>query len=190
MKALCATIDEATARGKLEQRRASWLGRWFPLPLITSHSQTASSPAVRLERVWLPHYLISIDVRRGNEQRVAMALVGGHEPTVSLVEPASLAWAEEPPPETFPARIDPAQALEAAREALLRLLLARPGWGRQLALEAGGRVEPIQYPFWAYYFRRRGGMLDVRLLDAVSGSPAGPKAKVALLSALADAARA
>lgn len=189
MKGLRATIDEATARRKLEKRRASWIGQWFTLHFAKLISHSAKSQAVRLELVWLPHYLVSIDVRRGTEQRVATALVGGHEPTVSLVEPASLAWAEELPHETFPARIEPAQALEAAREALLRLLLARPGWGRQLALEAGGRVEPIQYPFWAYYFRRRGGMLDVRLLDAVSGSPAGPKAKVALLSALADAAR-
>jgi hypothetical protein len=45
-------------------------------------------------------------------------------------------------------------------------------------------VEIVQHPFWAYYFRRLGGKLDVKLLDAVTGSLAGPKGKVALIAAL------
>ena len=181
MKALRYQVDETTACQKFTTPRWPRLQRLLGIP--------SRSTAAHLELVHLPHYLVKLSFQQGSAQHSATLLVGGLEPTVALIDPVSLTWSEQLPAETFPPRLDAAQATELAHRETLRLLLTKPALRSAPISHAAPTAELVQYPFWAYYFRRRGGMLDVRLLDAVTGSTAGPKAKIALLAALAAARR-
>ena len=113
--------------------------------------------------------------------------MGGHERNFSLSDPqASFGTLEEG--EFFEPAITAEDALETSRSGLWRAALNNHQ-GKRLLVDERPEVKVVQYPFWAYYFRRPGGKLDVKLLDAVTGSIAGPKDKVALLKALAQRER-
>lgn len=178
MRRLHATVDAETARQRLERARFPWLLAWLPRrrPPRPSH----------LELVGLPHWLVTFAIHGDTKKATVAALIGGHEATFALLEPDEYVWDEaDDDAEQFEPALPRDEAIELARRGLLRVMLGRSDWGPRPELGELRSIERIDYPFWAYYFARRGGMLDVRLLDAVRGSPAGPKAKVALLAALA-----
>ena len=68
--------------------------------------------------------------------------------------------------------------------AVVKNLLTRRGWGRHPQIVATQSPEMIGYPAWAYYFATRTGMLDAKLLDAMTGSMGGPQFKTSLLATL------
>ena len=80
-------------------------------------------------------------------------------------------------------------ALSRARAALTTLLARRGARSQELLSALRVTVEPIQYPYWVYYYERRRGQIDVRLLDALTGRPTGGKVKTALLAAFQQAPR-
>lgn len=187
MECIRPSIDETQARGRFERRRFGDRLRRL-LYYVSAFSPRSidgiSKELPHLEQVWLPHYLVEVSVDHGGRMREVSVLVGGHDPHAAIVARNRIALEERPLEESFAPRLTPEEAIDAARQAVVKALSQRGRWRATLELAAAPRV--VQHPYWAYYFARRGGRLDVRLLDAVTGQPTGPKVKAALLAALAD----
>jgi hypothetical protein len=115
----------------------------------------------------------------------AAAFVGAYEADVDIFDLAGVQYADREPDELFAPALSAAEALHAARLRVQRAALAVTRPHERLALAEPPQIELVYYPYWAYYFRRWVGMLDAALLDAVTGSRAGPQLKRALLAALA-----
>ena len=116
----------------------------------------------------------------------AAAFVGAYEAEVDIFDLAGVKYADREPDELFAPVLSVDEALHAARLRVQRAALAVTRPRERLALAKPPRIELVYYPYWAYYFRRWAGMLDAALLDAVTGSRAGPQLKRALLAALAS----
>ena len=137
-----------------------------------------------LELLWLPSYRIQFDAVRGDSSVFVEALVGGNERTFAVWDFSDARWVESAERHHFSATIDASEALLIARQGLLDSVLRRVRWGRKTRILPDGRIELVQYPYWVYYFERRADKLDFRMLDGITGRPAGSKVKIALLTAL------
>ncbi len=134
-----------------------------------------------LELLYLPTYAVTL-TGQDHTGHLLCDAYEGHATPVDLVEAQ---WDEDSRPLEFLPRLNPDQAELATREAM-----ARMRWGKTVSVTAPAsmttRIELIGYPYWAYYYQRRFGKLDAKLLDGFTGRLAGPRAKVALLKALAS----
>ncbi|MBX9789629.1 MAG: hypothetical protein K2Y37_12000 [Pirellulales bacterium] len=149
-----------------------------------------------LELVYLPRYQIALvpSVNEGGLRQGAaaglsssgcVAFVGAYEGDVGIFDLAGLTYLAADPAERFAPRLSTDEALHFARQRVQRAALASTRPHERLTIVEPPRIELVYYPYWAYYFRRCAGMLDAALLDAVTGSRAGPQLTRALLAALA-----
>lgn len=173
------TVDRHTALACCRTRR--WQ-RWLrPQPTTN-----------RLETVWLPYFRFDPCLPSNAGQPAASALlIGGHDSASRWLDAPALANCRPADPcrdELFVPAISHHEALSLSRAAALQSRLTWSTWCRVPALDftfAG----LVHYPFWAYYFARRVGMLDVRLWDGLTGRPAGPAIKAAWLACLQQGPR-
>ncbi len=168
MTRILAIVDEALARRRLS-------GGWRRL-----FRRRASRG---LELVYLPCYCA---VLASGTERTIHVLVDGHEGHVSFADLARTACEScEATDEHFMPTLSAAAAIERIDRELLTLRLGR--WGKAARVPPCRECELaiVHYPYWVYYFRRRRDTLDFSMLDALTGRPAGPKAKLAFLAALA-----
>jgi hypothetical protein len=142
-----------------------------------------------VDRVWLPYYHLrfGFEFKKG-PNGTAEALVGGHEATFSVVSPGKLTIEECDQADAFAPQLDAATAEQTARSHMTLMYGMSRRVPRRLQITTLEQCEVVQYPYWAYYFARRRGILDVRLLDAVTGRLTGPRLKVALMAAMAQRA--
>ncbi|MGD9647771.1 MAG: hypothetical protein AB7U73_18815 [Pirellulales bacterium] len=176
MTALAPVVSRDEAIGKFS-RRAWW--QRLARPPRESH----------LEIVYLPRYRIALKraaATSTEQQSHTAAFVGAFEAEVDILDLAGVGCAEHEPAECFSPAISAEQALAAARLRLQRAALASVRPQQRLVMLEPPEIELVHYPYWAYYFRRRAGMLDAALLDAITAARAGPQLKRALLAALAS----
>jgi hypothetical protein len=141
------------------------------------------APPVKVECVWLPVYLVTISVEhRGTPGRVVCS-VDGLSGAFAIFEMTALITAGEPGGESFASKIDAAEAERIGRERLIVDILRRRGRRGKPVPGATESVELLRWPYWVYYHRRRGGRMDIQLLDAATGERAGHKIKLGLLDA-------
>ncbi|MBL9122932.1 MAG: hypothetical protein JNG90_04825 [Planctomycetaceae bacterium] len=137
-----------------------------------------------METAWLPTYRVAFTAEHAAQTLSLDILVNVHAGHVVLADLERAEWTEI-------AEIGgefaflPEQASALARAAVLKNLLSRRGWGKHPRIVAARPPELIGYPVWAYYFATRTGMLDAKLLDAMSGAAGGPQFKTSLLATLA-----
>lgn len=167
--------------------------RWLSFAELR-RSRTGSSGGFRrplpyMEVVWLPCYHVRIETVFKGTPRPVDALVGGYDGQCAMMDLSELTFASRDDVEHFPPAISQADAVEIARASLVAAILRSPGWGTKPKIGQTLHVELVQYPFWAYYFERRAGRLDVRVLDAITGKLPGPKTKLAMIQAFIDAGR-
>lgn len=151
--------------------------------------------AARLELVAWPQFLATFEIESprsraiGNQQpsRRVYIYVDGHEPSCIAMAQSPWPMGSTERAITIAPRILPDEASAAARRALSSGILSTTRWRTPPHYTATGPAEPLFWPLWAYYHRRRGGILDVLLLDAVRGNWCGPKVKGAFLAALVAA---
>ena len=89
--------------------------------------------------------------------------------------------------ETFPPKLDEQDAARIARKQLLATIMRQRSNREKPAPEQVLGVDLIHWPIWVYYYERRPGRLDIRVLDAVTGSKPGPRLKTAVLAAFTSA---
>ena len=74
-----------------------------------------------------------------------------------------------------------------ARGEITSALMAHLGLASEERLREVLGVDLLHWPIWVYYYERQPGRLDIRVLDAVTGSKPGPRVRVSLLDAFAAA---
>ena len=175
MKHIPPRVDEALA-WKLVPRqgrplRMPWRGERAP----------ASSRLPRLELIWLPYYLFDFRGTSINGEKTLTVSVQGHCAAFAFFEMHELLAEGEPPGPFFPPRMTEFEALESGRlnlvSTLLRVRRIRGRFTPQEVIAQG----VVQYPYWICYFLRRGGLIDFKTLDAVTGEPAASKLKDAII---------
>ncbi len=147
--------------------------------------QTEHGRLPYLEVVWLPYYHARVEVRRRDQGRTADVLVCGSDGTTNLCDVATLKWLDGEPPPPLLATISREEAADAACRAVLGLV-ARQGWSGKPPTLHVADVADVHYPVWVYYYERRRGRLDVRLVDALNARLTGGKMKAALIAALTE----
>ena len=149
------------------------------------------APALRIELIYLPHYAITIPVYQGKSKSTAGAAIEALSGAFSLRRYKDELLSDTPPEpgEIFAPQIKEGDALDIARDGILRNALRERGGRRTFQWADPESVELLQHPFWVYYYARRRGLLDIRLLDAVTGDRPGSKTKGGVLDAFIGAGR-
>lgn len=182
MRFVVATVDREAAWRKLHRRG-------FLRTLVDRGKRRDDAPSVdglpRLSLIWLPYYLLSFPTLRGAHCGEVLLLASGFDGGTAFVDSRDLAWEEVPAREHFPPTVTAELATEAASRALLAARAQGSLWKSGKTEFDEPRTELVHYPYWAYYYEPRTGILDVSLLDAWSGQPTGARVKSALLAALA-----
>jgi|GEM_PF-1651952 len=180
MRRLKPTVNEPTARRLLAGRW--WMRLLHRLPLVRKHVEARRTGAdLRIELIWLPYYRVDLVARcaDGPVELAWLVSAGDGEPV--RLRPPGLAWEDGPPRPQFAPRLGPDDARKVAEQASLaaRLCTVAPAGG---LAPVASTVELVEYPLWVSYVRRRSGW-DIRIVDAVTGRPAGPRLKSAVLGA-------
>lgn len=170
-RALAPRVDGAVAAHRLERR-------WS---LLSKRSVS------HLELLWMPFYLVTLDLGQGERRRALRVLVDGRGGAAMRLL-GEVAWGEAPRHFGAPL-LSETEALSSAHALLRRRLLLQRG-RRGAALEIVDRsVELVAYPFWMVIFERRRRRYDIRLLDAVGGRRAGSETRRSVLAALVEESR-
>lgn len=195
MKTVAPRVSRDEAWQKLT--RQSWTERLArPVGLTARWMAGLARPAVRarsvadsklplLELTWLPNYRATISARSAARTATFDVLVDAHSGFVVMTDLADSEWTELAADSPTELAISAAGATQLARSAVNRAVISRPGWGRRFEIEQTRECELIGYPVWAYYFATYRGMLDAKLLDALTGAPGGARLKRSLLALLA-----
>ncbi|MEZ6071484.1 MAG: hypothetical protein R3C10_14775 [Pirellulales bacterium] len=174
------TADEAER--KFTHRRCERLRR------LLGSRPSSRPPGPYLEVVWLPHYWIRYSIEDGAKTKRFEALVCGHGQGVAACDLSRQRWQTVVEDQWLPAALEASEAETQARAGLSATMMRAPRWSSR-SIVGEPQTALIGYPYWVYYYRRRGDKLDAKLLDAMTGRSAGPKAKAAFLAALAHRKR-
>ncbi len=147
----------------------------------------AGERGAKLEKVWLPCHRVRFPLTKEGREGAFELLVGGHDAAVVRVKGGGLEIETVADREQFAPVVGIEEAVEIARQQLTIARVREPGWSNQVLNVGQPEVELWQYPYWAYYYERRKGMLDVLLLDAVTGTLVGSRTKAAFLTAITAA---
>ncbi|GMV99007.1 MAG: hypothetical protein AMXMBFR84_01460 [Candidatus Hydrogenedentota bacterium] len=183
MRAIRPKVPESVARRKLRG--------WFDL--IRRHAGFAprlkGRTIPRIELVWLPHYLIGFHAElHGKPSRInvgvnaysgAFTVYHGDGDTTTLPAEA----------EQFTPKLSPDEAAVLARKGMQKYVILARGQRNKPTMGDMLDTELFYYPYWVYYYERRPGRIDVRVLDASTGEKPGHKAKLAIIDAFTHAAR-
>ncbi len=133
----------------------------------------------------MPTYRMSVAARVKGKDRTATVLVGGRDGTVRVVSAETLRL-QPHDGEVFGATVDPDQAADVAQTGLTNVVRSTPGMGMTPDVGDTSGVELVAYPYWVETYERRPGRFDIRVLDAVTGQPAGPRVKIAIVDAFVE----
>jgi hypothetical protein len=169
VNALVHWIDRKTAWRRLHR---SGLHAWLK-PLAKKRASTA-----RIELTLLPYYLVTF----GESSTKLRFLASAQNDHVARFNHARLRWRQCDEGQVLPAIITPQLAEQHAQAFLSRAALASGRSAQAIGVPLS--AELVAYPYWVYYYQRSAGKLDAKLLDAVTGAPAGPRVKSAFLAAI------
>ncbi len=147
-------------------------------------------PPKRVELVWLPAYLVTIPLDLNGRLNDAVCSIDGLSGSFAIFQAGSALDDGAVPGESFPPAIGAADAERIARELLITTILRRRGRFGKPTPGPTRSIQPLLWPYWVFYHSRRGGRIDIQLLDAVTGVRPGRKIKLGLLEAFRAAARA
>ncbi len=188
MKHLPATIGANAARAKIEKSKSFRIDRLVAafVPSFLPPIQTSRTLPF-LELVWMPQYLMTFAMhgRRGAE--TAGVTVDGMTGQFTLFFAEHQVCEGAPEGESPEPAIGPDRAEAIARRAAQSWLL-RYHRVRRLNIGALESIAVLRYPFWVYYYQRRRGLLDLRVMDAVTGELPGSKLKYGIVRAFQQTA--
>ena len=148
-------------------------------------------PALRVELIYIPHYAITIPVFQGKSKSTACAAIEACSGAFSLRRYKEELISDQPQDagQLFTPQITEAEALDIAQDGILKNALRERGGRRTFKWAEPESVHLLQHPFWVYYYARRRGLIDIRLLDAVTGDRPGSKTKGGVLDAFVESGR-
>ncbi len=184
MRYVPARVDADAAR--LFFRRRRW-GNLFGLLTRDgpAHDKTpgTSAPLPCIERVWIPHYLVDfrVESRKGpGEISISLDACSG---SFAIFQMHTDLEEGELVEDCLTPLIPEDVAIKQGRRQLLQAIMRRRGqYGKPIIKETLG-LSTFYYPFWVYYFQRRGKYIDVHLQDACSAERGGNRTRQGVLNA-------
>ncbi len=135
----------------------------------------------------MPYYLLHVAPRIDEGPPITVS-VSGYAGIFAIFQLHEFLLDGAPPEEAFPPALTPEEAERVARRELVGTLIRLRGNRKRFEPGDTVGIELIHYPYWVYYFERRRGRLDMRVLDALTGEKPGHRLKLAMLEALVAAA--
>jgi hypothetical protein len=142
--------------------------------------------ASRVHLVWMPHYLIDLQIKSSKGtaiQQVTLDTYGGVFALWNIDAPPSTGLPEG---EIFPPRMDVQAGVGKAIVALTNTTLHMRGQKSKPHVIGHSTIQLLYYPFWVYYFERRQGLLDMKIVDGAMGERPGNQVKRAILEAFIE----
>lgn len=137
------------------------------------------------ERIWMPYHLFTFEVssRKGpGTLVVSVETWSGAFAIFQLEEFLKDDGRDEG--EVLPVRRSPDECAVSAREDLIHTILRqRSRMGGKPTPGAIVAQETVLYPLWIYYYARKPGMIDIKIVDAVSGQMVGHRTRGGVLEA-------
>ena len=178
--AVTPLVDRSSALARLARR--SPVER-----LLGRRGRDPATGRSHLELLWTPRYVARVCF--GSASPLSLSVCGLIGTAVRLApEVEALAMDSSPPAaptldgEVLASAVDRNIAEQAARRFALHTLAV---FRRRDDEVAGVELFPRLWPLWREIVERRDGTCDLRLLDAVTGQPAGTAARHAVLRAFA-----
>lgn len=153
------------------------------------HAFAPVSAPHKTELVWAPVYLVTIALEHRGQSSRTTCTVDGLSGAFAIFDAHAAIQPGEPDGETFAPVWSVEDAERTAREWLMLTILRRRGRAGKPVPRETESVELLRWPYWVFYHRRRGGVIDIRVLDGVTGARAGHKIKLGLIEAFRAAAR-
>lgn len=180
MRHVQAAVDEARARELLNRG-------WGALLRSLVRPRNAER---KFELIWMPAYLITIGMRSTQGLSELTCFVDGCSGSFALFDMHDAIVDEDFESKTFAKTVDQGVAQSIAREEIVKVILRRRSRAGKPIPETTKDIELLSYPYWVYYYQRRGGLVDIRVLDAATGRPVGNKIRLGVLDAFKAAAHA
>jgi len=185
MRHVAAGVSEGRA---VEILRRGWSARLHRLLSVVRPGNLDSSEP-RMDLVWMPSYLLTIQLESKQGLNEVTCNVDACSGSFALFQMHDTIEDGEAEGETFPATLDEAGAEKVAREELMKVILRRRSIAGKPLPTKMLRAELLSYPYWVYYYQRRPGLIDIKVLDAATGRPVGNKIKIGILDAFKTAAK-
>lgn len=150
---------------------------------------TAATAPPRLELLWLPTWLMTLEVHSFRGPGTVDISVDGCSGAFALasIEGATEASGDEG--ELLPLLLDEATAQAVGREQLIRSILGRRGHREKPTPGDILSCECVGWPVWTYYYPRFGGRrTDLCACDALTGIPLPNRARSGVLQGLVASA--
>ena len=176
MRQIVTALDEAMARRAVERKTRFRVRKFFSKLLGRSNPTS-------LELLYLPAYLVSINLRNKKKTSRATCIIEGFSGTFALFDITGAFCPFEEEAFTLSPKLSEADAERIARESLTKIILRRRSRAAKPVPESVESIELLQYPYWVYYFRRR-TRIDFVVVDAATGMQAGNKIEISILDAL------
>ena len=184
MKFIKPRTSESAAMRFFQRRRPGNL--WGLLGRRSRRTNSSTNKGRRVpfaELVWLPYYIVPVKVRSRRGEGEITVSVDGCSGSFAVFEMHADIVEGDIEGETFPPKLDAQDAARIARKQLLATIMRQRSNRDKPAPEEVLDVDLLYWPVWVYYYERRRGRLDIRVLDAVTGSKPGPRLKTAVLAA-------
>jgi len=184
MRHLTSRVPEGAVCGLCE---TGWMAPW---KRFRQRGYAAASGATRefpyVERIWFPYYLFNIDVtsRRGPGEMLLTVEAWSGSFAIFQLEEFLVDGPPDEPEDIFPHHLSEEECEKSARKDLLHTIMRqRSRSGGKPVPGAITACEPILYPFWVYYYYRKVNMLDIMVVDAVTGQLLGHRTRSGVLAA-------
>ena len=185
MRHVAPAVSEGRAVEILNSGWSARLHRW--LSVLRPTDPDASQP--RAELVWMPSYLLTIQLESKRGPGEVTCSIDACSGSFALFQMHDAIVDGEAEGETFPALLDEAGAEKVAREELVKVILRRRSRAGKPLPTKTLRRELLSYPYWVYYYQRRPGLIDIKVLDAATGRPVGNKIKLGIPDAFKAAVK-
>lgn len=184
-------IRKDKARAFAARKRSRSLGRLTDLlwSLVFGRRRAPNPRLPRIELVWLPYYLFDIAYYTRKDNGIATISVEAHEGNFAIFQMHQDLHTSQVNGDVFPPLMTEKEAELHGRRELVRTILRRRGNRQKPMLGDTTGSDMFYYPYWVYYFERRGGRIDIVVVDAVDGQNAGVKHKAAVIKAFTAAER-
>lgn len=137
----------------------------------------------RMERVWFPHYLVRVRVTSRKGPGEMLCGVEAWTGSVFLLQLADTPDDQEVEGSTFPPRLEPEAAVKIARKELIHTIMRQRSRGPKPELKETLACDLVYFPFWIYYYARRGSFIDIRVLNGATGEAVGNRTRTGVLDA-------
>lgn len=174
---LPAQLTKEDAVNLLSRRRFAILKRLLFIP------PPAPVVLANVHLLWMPQYLIDLEIEspKGTAiQPVTLDAWGDVFALWNITEPPT---AGLPDDEHFPPRLDIDAAIAKATLSLTNTTLHMRGQKGKPHVNRHVNIQLLYYPYWVYYYERKKGRFDLKVIDGAMGERPGNQVKRAILEA-------